>query len=165
MNSVSQSIFEEMDFFAVSFLLGILLMFVYDILRIFRQLIRHGTTWVALEDLSYWVVVAFASFSMLYQKNDGLIRGFAIAGILLGMLLYNQLISRHSVPHIVRILKKLIHILSKLGNFLLRPFRIIEKKVAANMDIVSRKNKKVKKRVKNRLKKIQNEIRIGISKK
>lgn len=165
MNSVSQSIFRELDFFAVSFLLGILLMFVYDILRIFRQVIRHGTTWVALEDLSYWVMVAFVSFSMLYKKNDGLIRGFAIAGILLGMLLYNQLISRHSVPHIVRILKKMIHMFHKLANFLLRPFRIVKKKAAAKINIMGQKNKKKKKYVKNRLKKIKNEIRIGISKK
>lgn len=165
MNSVSESILKELDFFAVSFLLGILLMLVYDFLRIFRQVTRHGSTWIALEDLSYWVMVAFVSFSMLYQKNDGLIRGFAIGGIVLGMLLYNQFISRHTVPHIVWILKKIIHMAGRFCNFLLGPFRKAKKKAAAKAGVLHHKEKKIKKYVKKQLKKIRNEVKIGISKK
>ncbi len=165
MNTVSQSILKELDFFAVSFLLGILLMFVYDILRIFRQVARHGSAWMALEDLSYWIMVAFVSFSMLYLKNDGLIRGFAIGGIALGMFLYNQLISRHTVPHIVRVLKKILHMAGRLCHFLLTPFRKLKKKAKTGACAVSTKEKKLRKYVKKRLKKIINEVKIGLSKK
>ena len=70
MMTVSENIFHELDFFAVSFVLGILLVLVYDCLRIFRRLVRHGTVWISLEDLGYWVFTAFVIFAMLYQKND-----------------------------------------------------------------------------------------------
>ena len=76
---VSENIFQELDFFAVSFALGILLVLIYDCLRIFRRLVRHGTMWISLEDLLYWIFTAFVIFAMLYQKNDGLIRGSCLA--------------------------------------------------------------------------------------
>ena len=69
MMTVSENIFHELDFFAVSFALGILLVLVYDCLRIFRRLVRHGVVWISLEDLCYWIFTAFVVFAMLYQKR------------------------------------------------------------------------------------------------
>ena len=165
MNTVSENIFQELDFFAVSFALGILLVLVYDCLRIFRGIVRHRTLWISLEDLCYWIMTAFATFAMLYQKNDGLIRGFAIGGVGLGMLLYNQLISRYTVPYIVRFLKKVIHIVEKAAHFLLTPFRKASKAVTDKGTLLQNKSRKIKKYCKNRLKKMQNEIKIGLTKK
>ena len=123
MMTVSENIFHELDFFAVSFLLGIVLVLVYDCLRIFRRLLRHSPAWIALEDLCYWIVTAFVIFAMLYQKNDGLIRGFSIGGIVLGMFLYNQFISCYTVRYIARFLKKIIRMIHKAWRFLSAPFR------------------------------------------
>lgn len=165
MSTVSENIFHELDFFAVSFLLGILLVLAYDCLRIFRQLVRHGVIWISLEDLIYWIITAFAVFSMLYQKNDGLIRGFAIGGVVLGMLLYNQLISRYTVRYIVRFFRKIIYIVNKICRFLSAPFRKAVRIVAPKGMMVYWKSKKIMKYYKKRLKKMKNEIKIGISKK
>ncbi len=63
----------------------------YDGLRLFRHLVRHGTALVALEDLCYWTVYSLLLFRMMYLENDGMIRGFALLAVLLGMLLYLQL--------------------------------------------------------------------------
>lgn len=169
MSTVSENIFHELDFFAVSFLLGIILVLAYDCLRIFRRLVRHGAAWISLEDLGYWIVTAFAIFAMLYQKNDGLIRGFSIGGVVLGMMLYNQFISRYTVRFIVRFLEKIIHMVQKVCKFVLAPFRKVQKAVSAKGAAVCGRGKKfVKFHVKyqkKRLKKIKNEIKIGISKK
>lgn len=165
MITVSENIFHELDFFAVSFLLGILLVLAYDCLRIFRRIVRHGTIWISLEDLCYWVVTAFMIFAMLYQKNDGLIRGFSIGGIVLGMLLYNQFISRYTVRYIARFLKKIIYIIKKVWNFIFTPVRKAAKAAAARSAILVHKERKMKKYIRKQLKKMGNEIKIGLSKK
>ncbi len=165
MITVSENIFHELDFFAVSFLLGILLVLVYDFLRIFRRIIRHGTAWIALEDLCYWIITAFVIFAMLYQKNNGLIRGFSIGGIVIGMLLYNQFISRYTVRYIAAFLKKVIRLIQKVWRFLSAPFRKAAKAVSNKGSKLTNKGKKILKFEKKRLKKICKLIRIGISKK
>lgn len=165
MMAVSENIFHELDFFAVSFVLGILLVLVYDCLRIFRRLITHGTVWISLEDLCYWIFTALVIFAMLYQKNDGLIRGFSIGGIVLGMLLYNQLISRYTVKYIARILSRIIRFIEKICGFVLTPFRKAAKKIANRSSIIAVKGRKFKKNLNKRLKRTGKLIKIGISKK
>jgi len=165
MMTVSENIFHELDFFAVSFALGILLVLVYDCLRIFRRLVRHGVVWIALEDLCYWIFTAFVVFAMLYQKNDGLIRGFSIGGILLGMLLYNHLISRYTVKYIARALKKVIRLIHKTWRILTAPFRKAASKASNKCSIFAGKIRKFKKNFNKRLKRAGKLIRIGISKK
>ena len=66
------------------------MMILYDIIRLFRRLIPHNTAAVAVEDILYWLVCGFLIFRMLYVENSGAIRGFAIAAVVLGMLLYLQ---------------------------------------------------------------------------
>ena len=66
------------------------MMISYDVIRIFRRLIPHGTAAVAVEDILYWFICGVSIFRMLYLENSGAIRGFAIAAVVLGMLLYLQ---------------------------------------------------------------------------
>ncbi len=80
----------ELQFFSRAFLCGILMMILYDILRVFRRLVRHSVAAVAAEDLLYWLVCGFCIFRMIYLENSGAIRGFAIAAVVLGMILYLQ---------------------------------------------------------------------------
>ena len=71
-------------------MLGVLMMIAYDILRIFRRILPHNTAAVAVEDILYWLACGVCIFRMLYVENSGAIRGFAIAAVVLGMLLYLQ---------------------------------------------------------------------------
>lgn len=147
MMSVSESILQEADFFAVSILSGCLLVFLYDVLRVLRRLLPHGTIWIAIEDIFYWLICAVFIFAMLYQKNDGLIRGFAIGAIVLGMIFYNHFISPRVIKGVVWLVKKLIRIVS----FPLRLARKILKRPAA---FCRRKAGRFGKRMKKLLKKL-----------
>lgn len=89
---MSEGILFELQFFSKAFLLGVFMMIIYDGIRIFRRLIPHGTAVVALEDILYWLFCGAGIFRMLYVENSGAIRGFAIAAVVLGMLLYLQFI-------------------------------------------------------------------------
>ena len=91
---VSEGIFTEAVFLGISVLVGMGLFLLYDIFRIFRRIVPHGAIWIGVEDFCYWLLCTAAVFLMLYQENDGMIRGFAIGGVIFGMILYFFLLSR-----------------------------------------------------------------------
>ncbi|MDO4522046.1 MAG: spore cortex biosynthesis protein YabQ [Eubacteriales bacterium] len=67
-----------------SILTGIALLTAYDVLRLMRVLIRHRPFVVGIEDFLYWCAAAVVIFSVILEKNDGNLRGYAFAGIILG---------------------------------------------------------------------------------
>ena len=78
----------ELQLFGKAVCCGAALAFLYEFFRILRKLIAHGTFWVSLEDLAYWLLCGFLIFRMLYRENSGAVRGFAVTAVVLGMLLY-----------------------------------------------------------------------------
>ena len=78
-----------------------------------------------------WICAAgtAAVFLMLYQENDGMIRGFAIGGVIFGMILYFFLLSRFVVKINVCILKKILGIAGRITGFVTKPFRKIGRKI------------------------------------
>lgn len=113
MIAVSDGIHQELGFLLISFALGEGLVMLYDVFRIFRKVVPHGVIWISVEDVLYWIVAALLIFGMIFQENDGLIRGFAIGGILLGMLFFNHFVSPFLIRSISGILKKILEILKK----------------------------------------------------
>lgn len=91
---MSRNIIADLDLWLVSIEAGICMAFAYDILRLFRRLVRHGRLAVDVEDLLYWVICFFASFTILYYGNNGVIRFVAVLGAALGMLFYSVTIGR-----------------------------------------------------------------------
>ena len=77
-----------------SFLLGAVLMTSYDFLRLFRLLIPHSKWWTGLEDLAYWIYCTVMTFRMLFYQNSGILRGYVIGCVFLGMYLYDAIVSR-----------------------------------------------------------------------
>lgn len=59
----------ELQFFGKALLYGAALAFSYEGLKVFRRLISHGTVWMALEDLAYWLTCGFLIFRMLYRRT------------------------------------------------------------------------------------------------
>lgn len=113
MIAVSEGIHQELIFLLISVALGERLIILYDIFRIFRQVIPHGVIWTAIEDVCYWVVCALLVFGMVFRTNDGLVRGFSIGGILLGMLFYNHFVSPFFVKYLSLFFGKIMVILKK----------------------------------------------------
>lgn len=94
---------DEVWLAALSFLLGLILMVSYDFLRLFRLLVPHGNLWKGLEDFFYWLYCAFMTFSLLFNENSGILRGYVVVSVFLGMLLYDRIVSRN----VFGLLKKL----------------------------------------------------------
>ncbi len=96
---MSASIIKEWHFWLVSIAAGAAMAFVYDLLRLFRRLVRHGRLWVDAEDLLFWAACFFASFTLLYYGNNGVIRFAAVFGADIGMLFYELTLGRIFVKY------------------------------------------------------------------
>ncbi len=157
MMNVSQSIIQEADFFAVSLLSGCALVFLYDVLRVFRRLVPRGMIAVAIEDILYWMVCALLVFAMLYRKNDGLIRGFAIGAVAAGMLFYNHFISPRSIRLVVYLVQKLLWLIGL-------PLRLLKKLLKRPAAFCKKRTLRLGKKGKKLLKKIYKAGRIILCK-
>lgn len=139
---MSQNIINEVYFFACCVLTGIAVISMYDVLRIFRRIVKHGVFAVGVEDFFYWVASSFFVFHMLYIRNDGIIRGFAILAIVLGMILYNVTISHWLVKYISLILNKIITIVTSPIKWMVKKCSKILKKCIKTVRIRISKQKK-----------------------
>lgn len=131
MMSVSEGIHQEFLLLLMAMAAGSALVMVYDVLRIFRCMIPHPLAVTALEDVLYWIGCAAAVLILLYQYNNGSVRGFVIGGILLGMIVWNQYVSPLTVGVLGRILHRIYKTVTRPIKFffkvLLKPVRFVSK--------------------------------------
>lgn len=98
----------EIHFFLISILSGGIILLAYDLLRILRRLIKHGTFFLAFEDLIFWIVASIYIFSVIYRHNSGIIRGFSVMGMMIGIVLYHYLFKNYLVDIIVKVIRILL---------------------------------------------------------
>lgn len=139
---MNQVINMEVKFFLVSIAWGVILLVIYDCLRIFRKVIKHGIIMISIEDILYWITSAVLIFRMMYDLNDGIIRGFSLLGILLGMILYKYSISEHVVKGISFVLLKIKGVLVKMFQLLLKPLKFFCRKVRQFLLFIQKKLQK-----------------------
>ena len=149
---------QEALFWLHAILLGIGLMFEYDLLRIFRKFVRHRAFWIGAEDFFYWLFGAFFIFRLLYTHNHGVIRWFAVAGVFVGMLLYQRIASKWVIRLLTRVIGWTARVLHKPCAFLARTIRRV-------LRFLNNNRKKVTTFLKKRLKKREKTGRMETSKK
>lgn len=114
---MSEMIIMEVHFYLSSFIWGMVLVAIYDVLRIMRRIISHNYLWIALEDFLFWVIAALLIFNMSYPYNNGSIRLPGMITLFLGMILYHFLISNPFVgflnKRIILPIKKGIRVLHR----------------------------------------------------
>ncbi|MDF2541913.1 MAG: hypothetical protein K0S47_1631 [Herbinix sp.] len=150
---MNKAISVELHFFLVSILWGIILLLIYDSLRIFRRLIKQNAFFIAIQDFFYWVISSVLIFAMMYKQNNGIIRGFSIMGMLLGMLLYHYLLSDLIVGAITAFIK-----------LLFRPIVFVVGKIKKGILFIGKKGKKVINNLFLRLKKLVKSIKMRLDK-
>ncbi|MDO5294762.1 MAG: spore cortex biosynthesis protein YabQ [bacterium] len=126
---MSDAISMEVRFFVASILCGIILLIIYDVLRIFRRVIKHPWFFVALEDLIFWLLSGIVIFRMMYEMNNGTIRGFSVLGMFLGMIVYNKSLSPFFVKGISSLFILINKGILKVMFILSKPLRIISRYV------------------------------------
>lgn len=132
---MSESVYAEMEMFAVAFVYGVAILLIYDVLRIIRRVIPHGQVRMAIEDMLFWICVTLAIFKMLFYRNDGALRFYIIASSMLGMFIYSITVSRYIVKYVSKFLNKIV-------KYLLKPLKIVIKAIRMVTDKIKDKVKK-----------------------
>ena len=104
MREISSEIYGQARLLLESLALGLWLMACYDLIRISRILISRRPWLVGLEDFFYWIYVSLSVFALLYRLNDGVLRGWAVGCVFLGMIFYDRIVSRN----LMKALKKAV---------------------------------------------------------
>lgn len=148
---MSQEIVQELTFFTHSVLMGLAITFVYDWIRVFRRLFRHGVILMSVEDLLFWFACGLAVFYMLYKENDGTLRWFAVLGATLGMFLYKIIVRDRFTNIMSTILHKIMWFVSRVLQIVLKPLKCLFYAGKTFVLYIGRRLKKCKEFTKKRL--------------
>lgn len=146
---MSSEIQGEIFFFLVCVSAGALLLFGYDLLRALRRVFPHGSLLLAAEDFLYWSAAGILAFGVIFLKNSGVVRGFSLCAIVLGMGLYHGSVSLWILKGVSVGLGFIVAILRKIAGIIYRPLCFFRKKVC----------KKPKKALKKRIKEVKMSLR------
>ena len=94
-----------MNFFISAFW-GMLIIVYYDFFRLLRQMLRHSTWMIAVEDLLCWLAVGCMILAVSYKYDQGQIRGYLVLGMIIGALFYNWGLSPYLRGMILFLYKK-----------------------------------------------------------
>lgn len=119
---MSPEIIQELYFLFHCFLMGVFITALYDVLRILRRIIPHNTAAVSAEDFLYWILCSLLIFAMLIRENNGVLRWFAVAGAMTGMLLYRKTFGFLFVKYTSLLIKKLCCLSGRILKAVLKPF-------------------------------------------
>lgn len=162
-SAMSSFIFQEGQFLFASVCLGAGIALVYDGLRIFRRVVRHGIWLVSMEDLLYWVFVSFGIFGLLYYENSGTFRWFSVLGAAAGMLVYKALFGRFLVEYLSRFLVWGKRLLGRFITWIFTPWRkagsFLKKRAARGAGEVKSAGRLLKKRLTVQARLIRMELR------
>lgn len=121
------SMSSQASLFLTTVIIGVCLGFIYDWIRVFRNIIKHANIIIQIEDALYWIAISLAVFFIMLNKNYGEIRAFSIFGSFLGMIVYFFTISHIFMSvsmAIINFIKKVIIVTIRI---IITPFRIILK--------------------------------------
>ena len=135
-------------FFLICTSTGVLLMFGYDLLRAVRRVFIHGSLLLALEDFIYWSAAGILAFGVIFLKNSGVVRGFSLCAMMMGMVLYQLSASRPVLKAVSGVLRFLKKVVGKFLKIIGRPLAFFAKKMRKG-------TKKPKKVLKKRIKEIK----------
>ncbi len=155
---------EDSIFLLHALFTGILITFVYDGWIILRKVIPHKAFVESLEDLVFWVFCAVYVFLWLYRESNGTLRWFAVAGALIGMILYKKTLSGIWIKGAVWLLSHILRILGKILSFLWKPIRFLGRKVAGLHRKLATRRRKILGNLKIRLKSYGKALKIKLSK-
>lgn len=119
--SMNDAVIPELQLLLFSVIAGSLCFFGYDLLLVSRVFLKRPLLIEKAEDVLYWCAASILVFSMIHQKNSGVIRGYSIAGMLTGMILYR-------IAAKERLVSGAEHLAKKIGAWVKRRLEPLRKK-------------------------------------
>ncbi|MBQ1936016.1 MAG: spore cortex biosynthesis protein YabQ [Clostridia bacterium] len=119
----------ELRLFFICLLCGGSLGLLFDLFRIPRRLYQVGYGWTFFQDILYFLTAGGLTVYTLFHANAGVLRGFELFALLLGVFLYLFCLSRLLLPLLIKVASLLIWLVKKILFFTLFPLHICAKPV------------------------------------
>lgn len=110
---MEEFIIKEAGLFLDSLFTGLVIMVLYDILRLLRRIVRHNDIIVGIEDFLFWSLAGMGIFALIYSENDGRIRWFIIVGICIGTWVYAKSFGTFLVKYTAKLINRIINMVLK----------------------------------------------------
>lgn len=114
-------------YFLWSVFLGIILAFIYDIIRVTRRVKKTPDGAVNFEDILYVIVSGCLLLYAAFNKNNGQLRWHGFLGTFSGILLYYIILGNHMVNITVAVWECLLKIVLWIVKIALYPVKLIYK--------------------------------------
>lgn len=111
---MSGEILLEMQVLLDAIVCGVILSVGYDVLRIFRRVLKHKIWCVGMEDMTYWIACGVIVFAMILRENSGIIRWYHFAGLGIGAYIYHMTFGRILVKYISLVLNGIINVIKRI---------------------------------------------------
>lgn len=118
------SLLQESHILLNTILGGILIAFIYDLYKIFRQIFHPKKIATLIQDLLFWLIISLVAFYILIMTNEGALRFYNFLGFFLGSLSYNYTLSKKVTQIILYLLNKTKSFLIDLYQLTLYPLRV-----------------------------------------
>ena len=161
-----QEVYNQLFFFFLFIITGIVIGILFDIFRILRKSFKTADWITYLQDILFWVLAGCVMLFSIFTFNNGEIRSYVFIGIILGIILYMLSISRFFVKFsvaIIKFFKKIIsypiHLIKKLlRKIIVNPALFLCKK---SKDICDTLNKKIHNLTKSNIKQCKKRKKIN----
>ncbi len=117
----------EAVFFAASVAAGIIMAFLYDLIRISRKVAGLCDAVVNLQDIIFFIAAACILFYVAYLKNSGEIRWQGVIGCGVGIGAYVIVVKNRLLNVSTVVIKWLINIIERVIKIILFPLKLIFK--------------------------------------
>lgn len=109
---------KEVYVFFSSVIVGVILAVIFDFFRLMRRKGNTSNIIVYLQDILYWIIVAFVVVASAFITNDGALRGYMFVGYILGAIIYLISISKLILKFLGAILDFIEKVFNKFFGFL-----------------------------------------------
>lgn len=113
--------------FLVFIVNGIIIGLIFDTFRIARKSFKTPNFVTYIEDILFWIITGITIIYSIFVFNNGELRFYIFLGLMLGIILYLLLLSKHIIKISVSIIVFTKNITRKVINLILVPIKFIIK--------------------------------------
>ena len=125
--------------FIAAFFTGAALCLVYDFFRILRLAFKPSRPAMFIQDIIFWLIAALVTFGLLLARCNGMIRGYAILGELLGFAACRNSISLVLMKISDAVIRGVRRVKRFLQRTILRPITRLTRKFTDFLEKTSKK--------------------------
>ena len=107
--------------------IGILIVLIFDIFRIFRKSFKTPDLITTFEDIIFLLIVSFLLIYSIFKFNNGELRLYIFLGIIFGGITYYLTVSKIFIKASVIIINHIKKVLINICKIIIIPFKILFK--------------------------------------